>query len=222
MGSDSGLSHLIAVSTQISSDIYNHQSTTSIEMPIPIPNKILTLSSGLKYAYIYHPPAFENKATLLFLHGFPSTSADWRHQISYFYSQGYGILVPDLLGYGGSSKPLSVVPYIGSSMSADMISILDHEKIDGRLIGIAHDWGTYLLSQLAARYQNRFEKFVFISVPFTPPGRHMDVQQINRTTKRQRGYEQFGYWLFFTQNGAGRVIGNHVTSALFLYYHRAN
>jgi soluble epoxide hydrolase/lipid-phosphate phosphatase len=179
-------------------------------MPIPIPNKTLTLPSSLKYAYIHHRPTSKTKPTLLFLHGFPSTSADWRYQITYFHSQGYGILVPDLLGYGGTSKPLSVTPYIGSSMSADIIAILDSEDITGPLIGIAHDWGTYLLSQLAARHQERFDKFVFLSVPFSPPGREMDVEQINRATKEKEGYEQFGYWLFLTQDGAGKIIGEHV------------
>jgi soluble epoxide hydrolase/lipid-phosphate phosphatase len=194
-------------------------------MAIPKPNKQLTLPSGTRYAYIHCPPSGPHKPTLLFLHGFPSTSHDWRHQITHFSSRGYGVLAPDLLGYGGSSKPLDPEAYLGSIMSADIIAILDHENIgkgngdgDGKVIAIGHDWGTYLLSQLAFRYPERFEKFVFLSVPYSPPGRAMDVEVINRATRRSMGFEQFGYWMFLTEDGAGRVIGENVSfSQPFLF-----
>ncbi|KAG0652016.1 Lipid-phosphate phosphatase [Hyphodiscus hymeniophilus] len=184
-------------------------------MTIQTPNKTLTLASGTRYAYFHYPGS---KQTLLFLHGFPSTSHDWRFQIAYFRSRGYGIVAPDLLGYGGSSKPLNPEAYLGSIMSADIISILDHEGITGPVIGIAHDWGTYLLSQLACRYPSRFSKFVFLSEPYGPPGRAMDVHRINKTTKRQMGFEQFGYWLFFSEDGAGKTIGQNKESFLSLVY----
>ena len=97
-------------------------------------------------------------------------------------------------------------------MSSDIIQILDHEKITGKIIAIGHDWGTYLLSQLAMRYEERFEKFVFMSAPYSPPGRAMDVQAINGVTRKSMGFEQFGYWMFLTEDGAGKVIGDHVSS----------
>lgn len=63
---------------------------------------------------------------------------------------------------------------MGKSMASDIVGILDreglHGKERGKVIGIAHDWGTYLLSQLAVWYEDRFEKLVFFSVPFSPPG----------------------------------------------------
>ncbi|KAF8922733.1 Alpha/Beta hydrolase protein [Mucidula mucida] len=46
------------------------------------------------------------KPYLLFLHGFPSSSYDWRYQIEFFSNQGYGLIVPDMLGYGGTARPL--------------------------------------------------------------------------------------------------------------------
>ena len=99
-------------------------------------------------------------------------------------------------------------------MSADIIQILDHERITGKVIAIGHDWGTYLLSQLAFRYPERFEKFVFISVPYSPPGRAMNVDMINRATRRSMGFEQYGYWLFFAEDGAAKLISDHVSFLL--------
>ncbi len=187
-------------------------------MPLLLPNKTYTIpSTGHTYAYIRYPSSNILRPTLLFLHGFPSTSYDWRFQIPHFRSLGYGILAPDLLGYGGTSRPTDVRCYLGSEMSKEIIAILDHERLgskeetgSGAVVAIAHDWGTYLLSQLASRYQERFEKFVFMSVPFTIPGRRTDVEMVNRRTKKKFGYDMMGYFLFLSTPRAGRVLGENV------------
>ncbi|KAF8459845.1 Alpha/Beta hydrolase protein, partial [Gautieria morchelliformis] len=62
----------------------------------------------LQYHYHYHPAKSAGLPTLLFLHGFPSTSGDWVCQVVYFSSKGYGVVAPDMLGYGGTSKPVDV------------------------------------------------------------------------------------------------------------------
>lgn len=73
-----------------------------------------TTSRSLTYSYIHIAPSPEGPGEYnLFLHGFPSSSYDWRHQISFFQQEGYGIIVPDLLGYGGTSKPLETSLYNG-------------------------------------------------------------------------------------------------------------
>ena len=184
-------------------------------MSFPTPNKTLTLPSGTTYAYIHHPPSSPSRTTLLFLHGFPSTSYEWRNQIPYFTARGYGILAPDLLGVGGSSKPTSPSSYIGVIMAADIISILDHEDIKDPIVGIGHDWGTFPLSRLAIYYPERFQKYVFVSVPFRPPGVMMDVHAINEATEKELGYPMCEYWLFFTEDGTGKLLGDHVSGSLF-------
>jgi len=181
-------------------------------MTILRPNKTLRIpSKGLTYAYIHlQSPSGSNKPTLLFIHGFPSTSHDWQPQIEFFNALGYGIIAPDCLGYGETSKPLNTSLYIGESMASDVVAILDHEKI-ATVIGIAHDWGTYLLSNLAIWHESRVEKLVFMSVPYSPPGRKLDVHGINRATKQSLGYELFGYQVFLASEGAGKIVGDHVS-----------
>jgi soluble epoxide hydrolase/lipid-phosphate phosphatase len=185
-------------------------------MTLVLPNKTYIIpSTGHTYAYIHFPPSNRTKPTLLFLHGFPSTSYDWRFQILHFRSLGYGILAPDLLGYGGTDRPTDVKCYLGSEMSKEIVAILDHEGLgpkgergSGGVVAIAHDWGTYLLSQLASRYQARFEKFVFMSVPYTIPG---------RKTKERFGYEILGYFLFLSAPRAGKILGENVRSACLIF-----
>ena len=100
--------------------------------------KDVTTTRGLKYHY-YYTPAVESNPTLLFLHGFPSSSYDWRHQVPFFKEKGFGLIVPDLLGYGGSDKPQDPALYKYSGMTSDVIDILDTEHV-ANVIAIGHDW----------------------------------------------------------------------------------
>ena len=104
----------------------------------PSSYKDLTTSRGLNYHYYCSPPQL-SKPILLFLHGFPSTSYDWRHQVSFFRKEGYGLIVPDMLGYGGSAKPTDPMHYKASLLCADLIDILDAEHVDQAIV-IGHDW----------------------------------------------------------------------------------
>jgi len=107
----------------------------------PSSYKTHTTTRGLKYNY-FISPAKDAQPTLLFLHGFPSTSRDWQHQVAFFSARRYGVIVPDLLGYGGTDKPLAVEKYGLRLMSTDIVEILDAEKYteDSKVIAVGHDW----------------------------------------------------------------------------------
>ena len=99
----------------------------------------LKTTRGLSYHYLRISPSDASKPYILFLHGFPCTSQDWRKQIQYFSSQGFGVIAPDLLGYGGTDKPLDLAAYKFSLMTKDIIDILDVEKVE-KCIVVGHDW----------------------------------------------------------------------------------
>lgn len=100
--------------------------------------KTLTSSRGIEISY-YYAATTGDKPFLLFLHGFPSTSRDWHNQVAFFGEKGYGLVVPDMLGYGGSSKPTDLTLHKPSLMVKDLIELLDCEKIS-KVIAIGHDW----------------------------------------------------------------------------------
>ena len=100
--------------------------------------KDIKVSRGLTYHY-YHSPAQAGKPVLLLLHGFPSTSACWKYQVAFFQERGYGIVVPDIVGYGGTTSPSDPRAYLSTLFTKDLIDILDAEKID-KAIAIGHDW----------------------------------------------------------------------------------
>jgi soluble epoxide hydrolase/lipid-phosphate phosphatase len=103
------------------------------------PHSTYTTSRALTYSYIRIPPQLPNTQSILFLHGFPSTSHDWRHQISFFTAKGYGVLAPDLLGFGKTSKPMELEMYKGEDMARDIVEIMVFEGV-GVVVGVAHDW----------------------------------------------------------------------------------
>ena len=114
-------------------------------LPFKMDNSLfrdLKVSRGFNYGYYYSPPS-SGKPTLLFLHGFPSSSHDWNRQINYFQSKGYGIVAPDLLGAGRTSRPVEVKAFRLNQIAVDIIEILDKHNID-KVIGICHDWWAFL------------------------------------------------------------------------------
>ncbi|KAG5654415.1 hypothetical protein H0H81_002604 [Sphagnurus paluster] len=101
--------------------------------------KSVATGRQLKYNYYYSVPAL-GKPVLLFLHGFPNTSNDWRHQVTFFKERGFGLVVPDMLGYGGTDE----------------------------LHGVQAQ-GSVVVGRLANYYPDRFLGFGFLAVGYNAP-----------------------------------------------------
>lgn len=104
--------------------------------------KEVAVQRGFTYRYYHSPPA-EGKPTLLFVHGFPSTAYDWHRQVAYLQPLGYGILAPDLLGAGGTAKPLDYKAFRMNAMAHDVMDILAAEGVQ-KVVGISHDWFAFV------------------------------------------------------------------------------
>ncbi|KAF8167779.1 Alpha/Beta hydrolase protein [Crassisporium funariophilum] len=171
------------------------------------PKLYKSVTTGRSFTYnLYHTKATDDqKPTLLFLHGFPSSSYDWRHQVAYFTLRGYGILVPDMLGYGGTDKPVDPAAYTASLLAQDIIDVLDAEQV-GRVAVIGHDWGCRVVSRLANLHADRFLGFAFLAVSYTAPNAVLSYPQILGYTAKLAGRELFGYWAFFSEDDAAKII----------------
>ena len=111
--------------------------------------KDIKTKRGFQYHY-YYSKATNSKPTLLFVHGFPSTSYDWHYQVAFFKKEGFGVIVPDTLGYGGTDKPTDPEKYRTKLLCADIIDILDAENID-KCIAIGHDWCAFLFAVIKSQ-----------------------------------------------------------------------
>jgi hypothetical protein len=91
--------------------------------------------------------------------------------------------------------------------------------ICGDILYIEMDWG-HLRSSCSGLTSSRpigsllpqqVQQIHFFSGPFNPPGQANDIPRFNAMTKNILGYEQIGYWYAFTEEGFGKVIGDHVS-----------
>ncbi|KAJ7244035.1 Alpha/Beta hydrolase protein [Mycena rebaudengoi] len=176
---------------------------------------------GINYRYFFSPAA-SGKPTVLFLHGFPSNAYEcWRFQVAFFVQQGFGVVAPDLLGYGGTDKPTDVAAYAKSLMSADIISIMDKEHlVDTKVYAIGHDWGCVMTSALATFYPSRFTGFAFLAFGYMVPNPEFEVNKFYGAMKEIVGYDCFGYWHFFTSDGADKIIEDHIDAFMCILYPR--
>ncbi|TFY55549.1 hypothetical protein EVJ58_g8179 [Rhodofomes roseus] len=177
--------------------------------------KEIVTKRGIKYSY-YSSSGDASKPTLLFVHGFPSTSYDWRNQVAFFNQEGYSIIAPDMLGYGGTDKPTQTALYKHSAMCADVIDILDAETV-GNVIAIGHDWGAPLVSHLAVLYRERFLAFAFLAVAYSPSFVGFNYENVVAAVKQAIGYEVV-YWRFFVEEGTDQIMKDHFESTLGLIH----
>lgn len=133
------------------SDFLSHPSTWSIVHPryffptmaTSLTQKMYTVSRGHHYTYYTQSRTVAGgkpKQTILLLHGWPDDASVWANVITNtFLPRGYGVIAPDCLGWGGSSKPLDEKDYDFQLMCKDLSELLDVEGL-GRVVVSAHDW----------------------------------------------------------------------------------
>lgn len=172
---------------------------------------VLVVTRGLTYNYQHHPPTQPGADYVLFLHGWPSAASDWHNQINHFRKLGWGVVAPDLLGSGRTSRPSAAGKYVLKDIAQDVLDILDHEKISA-VHAVGHDWGSILLSRLATFYPERTLKLCFIAVGHRPPGSPFDLDAVNEMTRQKAGAALFGYQYFFMRNErAHDILNEHVS-----------
>src|SRR5436305_3790180 len=84
---------------------------------------------------------------LLFLHGYPSSSYDWRHAFEEL--DGRHLLVFDFLGYGLSDKPHDQVYSL--QIQADIAEALAQRFANESVTIVSHDMGSSVATEILAR-----------------------------------------------------------------------
>ena len=82
----------------------------------------------------------------------------WRYQIGPWVRRGYRVVVPDMLGYGGTQKPIEASDYSPKKICADLAALLDLLEIksavratyerNGSMILHANIFPRYLLDMI--------------------------------------------------------------------------
>ena len=102
---------------------------------------------------------------LLLLHGYPQTGAMWA-KIAPDLASSFTVVVPDLRGYGRSSKPASAddhSPYAKRAMAADLAEVMTYLNFESfNLAG--HDRGARVAHRLTLDFPNRVKKLAVLDI----------------------------------------------------------
>ena len=102
---------------------------------------------------------------VILLHGFPEIAFSWRHQLPALAAAGYRAIAPDQRGYGATDKPGSVGDYTIQHLIADVTGLLDALSLE-RALFIGHDWGAFVLWQMALLEPARMAGLINLTIPF--------------------------------------------------------
>lgn len=101
---------------------------------------------------------------VLFLHGWPQSSYEWRFQMAALAEAGFRAVAFDQRGYSPGARPSEVEAYGVKHLMADVLAVAD--DMGGHQFDVVgHDWGAALAWHLAARYPERVRTLTAVSVP---------------------------------------------------------
>ena len=129
---------------------------------------------------------------LLLLHGYPQTHVMW-HKIAPALTEHFTVVVPDLRGYGDSSKPPpgnGHINYAKRTMANDMVQVmtaLGHEK----WMVAGHDRGARVSYRIALDHPDRINRLVIMDIVPT-------IEQYAWTVNRKMAVAMY-HWFFLAQ-----------------------
>ncbi|KAJ3771140.1 epoxide hydrolase [Lentinula raphanica] len=176
------------------------------------------LSTGRKYHFVDQLPLnySQGTPTLLCVHGFPDCWFGWRYQIKPWVRQGFRVVVPDMLGYGGTDKPADPKEYSTKRLCADLCAILDLLGIQQTVL-IGHDWGAYTAGRFALWHPDRLMALIMLSVPYTPPS----LEYLPVTTVAKLA-PNLSYQVYFEEQRSTKEIESNLNTFLRVIYRGPN
>lgn len=160
------------------------------------------LTTGRTYHFVDHKPdrPSSSQRTILCVHGFPDIWYGWRYQIGPWVRAGYRVIVPDMLGYGGTDKPRAAEEYSTRRLCADLAALLDVVGVHKAIV-IGHDWGSFIAGRFALWHPDRLLALGLFSVPYHPP--HKEYIPLEAVVKMVPNY---AYQLYFANPESTKEI----------------
>lgn len=131
---------------------------------------------------------------VLLLHGFPSSSWEWKHQLRELGLAGYRAVAPNQRGYSPGARPEAVSDYAMVHLLLDVLGMADALGWD-RFHLVGHDWGAAVAWGVAVAFPDRLRSVAPISVP------HPDAFADELADPQSCQYSASGYFDLFVQPG---------------------
>lgn len=133
------------------------------DYPYPFAVETFRLSSqkqALEMAYM-HLPARAGQPTALLLHGKNFNAAYWKATADFLHARGWGVVMPDQIGFGKSSKPTSY-QYSFYQLTANTRSLVDSLGLK-RVVVVGHSMGGMLAARFALDHPDIAARLVMIN-----------------------------------------------------------
>ncbi|KAG6854361.1 hypothetical protein C0991_007866 [Blastosporella zonata] len=183
--------------------------------PASFNHRLAKLATGRTYHFVDQVPKdydHQRTTTLLCVHGFPDLWYGWRYQIGPWVHKGYRVVVPDMLGYGGTDKPHNSSEYSTQKLCADLAALLDILGVQQAVL-IGHDWGAFTVGRFALWYPERLLSLVMLSVPYTPPSQvYIPIEEIAKRVPN------LGYQVYFANSASTSEIESNLRNFLSLIF----
>jgi soluble epoxide hydrolase / lipid-phosphate phosphatase len=177
---------------------------------------LVTKPLDLTYSYYispnFHAKSKANAPTLLFCHGYPDDAWMWAGAVPTLLKLPYRMILIDILGFGGSSKPKDPQPYAYKQQADSIAQILDQEGVEGKcVIPIGHDWGSATVQRFYLYHRHRCVGLCLISLAYQVPSEEkFDLVKANEATEKRFGYPQWEYWNFFIRPDAPKLMHENI------------
>lgn len=155
---------------------------------------------GFHYRYYvtsHDSTVSQSSPALLLLHGFPDDAQEWQYVLPHLLPLKLRIIIPDLLGYGGTSKPTDAKAFEIAAMCQDMVELLQQEGVSGEncVLPIGHDWGAYLAQRFYMIHTSLCAGLVTMSAAIIPLAtQKFDLGAMNKATEEALGMPAYAYW----------------------------
>lgn len=141
-------------------------------------------------------------APLVLLHGYPQTHVIW-HKVAPILAARFTLIIPDLRGYGASSKPATDEKHLSYSKRAMALDIVEVMRTSGygRFDVVGHDRGGRVAYRLALDHPERVRRVAVLDIVPTLE----QFERLNRFSARQAYH-----WYFLAQPAPfpEKMIGN--------------
>jgi pimeloyl-ACP methyl ester carboxylesterase len=136
-------------------------------------NKIITGQvSANGFTFKYRSCGMDNTGDLvIFLHGFPESSAMWMRLMKAMAAKNYRCFAFDQRGYSPGARPKEVEQYEIKKLASDVIAVADTLADSQKFHLVGHDWGAAIGWIVVSLYADRIASWCSLSTPHSEPYR---------------------------------------------------
>ena len=134
---------------------------TQYQYPYPVRQYAFdSQRQSLEMTYM-HLPGKKSKPTVLLLHGKNFAADYWQNTAALLQEKGYGVLMPDQIGFGKSSKPPHY-QYSFEALAANTHALTQELGLD-QLVVMGHSMGGMLATRYALSYPTQVTQLVLVN-----------------------------------------------------------